>query len=49
MKCANSLGNVNFNDLCIHLGLKFLPNFKCVDFEKYDGRRCLFSSRAAWC
>lgn len=38
MKGSHSLGSMNFYDLCIHLGLKFPTNFKCADFEKYDGK-----------
>lgn len=34
------MGSVGFNDLCIHPGLKFPPEFKYSDFEKYDGRDC---------
>lgn len=29
---TDSLGNVNFSDLCIHIGLKFPTKFKCLDF-----------------
>lgn len=39
-KGSNALGNVNFNDLCIHPGLKFLPKFRCPDFKKYDRNGC---------
>lgn len=38
MKGADLLGGVNFNNLYIHLGLKFPPKFECPDFEKYDGK-----------
>lgn len=40
MKGADSLGSVDFNDLCIHSSLKLPSKFKCPDFEKYDGKGC---------
>lgn len=35
---TDSLGSVNFNDLCIQPDLKFPTKFKCLDFEKYEGK-----------
>lgn len=43
IKRIDSLGSVNFNDLCIHPDLKFPVNFKCPDFKKYDGKSCLYA------
>lgn len=34
---------MNFNDLCIHPGMKVSTKFKCPDFEKYDGKRCPYA------
>lgn len=42
-KSVDSLGNVNFSDLCIHSGFKYLPNFKCLDFKKYDEKGCPYT------
>lgn len=44
IKGEDSLRGVNFNDLCIHHGLKFLTKFRCLDFEKYDGKTSLFAT-----
>lgn len=43
IKGVDSWGSVDFNDLCLHLGLKFPPRFKCPDFEKYDGKGCPYA------
>lgn len=43
MKGAESLGNGNINDLCIHPVLKFPPKFKCPKFKKDDGKRCPYT------
>lgn len=43
IKGTDSLGNVNFSDLCIYPGLKFPNKFKCPDFEKYDGKSCPYA------
>lgn len=40
IKATDSLGNVHFHDLCIHLTLKFPAKFICLDFEKYDKESC---------
>lgn len=43
IKGTDSLGSINFNDLYIHPGLKFPTTFKCLDFEKYDGKNCPYA------
>lgn len=43
IKGTNSLGSVNFNELCIHPGLKFPAKFKHPDFEKYDAKSCPYT------
>lgn len=43
IKGTDSLGSVNFSDLCIHPGLKFPTKFKCPDFEKYNGKSCPYA------
>lgn len=42
IKGTDSLGSVISNDLCIHPNLKFLTKFRCLDFEKYDGKSCQY-------
>lgn len=42
IKGTDSLGRVNFSDLCIHPGLKFPAKFRC-NFEKYDGKSCPYA------
>lgn len=40
IKATDLLGSVNFNNLCIHPGLKFTTKFKCL---KYDEERCPYA------
>lgn len=40
---ADSQGNVNFIDLCIHPGLKLSAKIKWLNFEKYDGKSCTYT------
>lgn len=37
-KRTDSLGNVNFNDLCVNPESKFSGKFKSPTFKKYDGK-----------
>lgn len=43
MEGTDSLGNVNYSDLCIHLCLKFPTKFKCPNLGKHDGKRCMYT------
>lgn len=43
IKGTDSLGNVNFSDLCIHSGLQFPAKFKSPYFEKYNGKSCPYA------
>lgn len=38
------LGSINFSDLSIHQGLEFPVKFKCLDFEKYNWKSCLYAN-----
>lgn len=42
-KGIDSLGSVNFNNLCMNLGLKFPTKFKCPRFKKYNGNSCPYA------
>lgn len=43
IKSADSLETLDINNLCILLSLKFLEEFKWLDFEKYDGTSCPYT------
>lgn len=43
IEATDSLGNVNFHDLCIHAGLQFPARFRCPNFEKHDKESCPYA------